>query len=229
MRGVVASNQSGRPLDPEVMAGVERMVSAFETAEPPPLPPPAGVERVVAAESALGFALPPLLHRVYAEVADGGFGPAHGLLPLADLVSTYHHHRLDPPMAPSGQTWPDRLVPVIGYDLGCDAVDATDGRVIAWDPESLTERSGGPGWKRTFREISPSVAVWLETWVESRSPADVERERTAAAMQEHARVSREYIAGLTPAEREAMGLPADGWESVVWGGIGLDDDPERTS
>jgi hypothetical protein len=41
------------------------------------------------------------------------------------------------------------------------------------------------------------------------------------------------IAAMTAEERAAMGLPEVGWEKVVWGGIGLeeDDDPggRRTS
>ena len=36
-------------------------------------------------EARLGFTLPPLLARVYTEVADGGFGPGYGLLSLEDL------------------------------------------------------------------------------------------------------------------------------------------------
>ena len=36
------------------------------------------------AESDLGFTLPPLLVRLYTEIANGGFGPGHGLLGLVD-------------------------------------------------------------------------------------------------------------------------------------------------
>ena len=36
------------------------------------------------AETVLGFALPPLLVRLYTEVGNGGFGPGYGLLPLLD-------------------------------------------------------------------------------------------------------------------------------------------------
>ena len=32
------------------------------------------------------------------------------------------------------------------------------------------------------------------------------------------------IAAMTPEARAAMGLPEVGWEKVVWGGIGLDDE-----
>lgn len=43
-------------------------------------------------------------------------------------------------------------------------------------------------------------------------------------MIEDARRSRAMIAAMTPEERAAMGLPEVGWEQVVWGGIGLDED-----
>jgi len=29
---------------------------------------------------------------------------------------------------------------------------------------------------------------------------------------------------MSPEERAAMGLPESGWEHVVWGGLGLDED-----
>ena len=40
---------------------------------------PASEELLVRTEAALGFALPPLLHALYAKVANGGFGPGAGL------------------------------------------------------------------------------------------------------------------------------------------------------
>jgi hypothetical protein len=69
----------------------------------PPLPmptiaPPATVAEVDAAEVALGFAIPPLLRRLYTEVGNGGFGPNYGLegvptIPpvpgTADIVALY--------------------------------------------------------------------------------------------------------------------------------------------
>ena len=41
--------------------------------------PPASEEQLAATESALGFSLSPLLRAIYAEVANGGFGPGTGL------------------------------------------------------------------------------------------------------------------------------------------------------
>jgi SMI1 / KNR4 family (SUKH-1) len=58
-----------------------------------PLPPlvPATAEAVAAAEDTIGFALPPLLRRLYLEVGDGGFGPGYGLLGLSDGHSEGGH------------------------------------------------------------------------------------------------------------------------------------------
>lgn len=50
-----------------------------------PLPPlaPASAEAVADAERRLGHRLPPLLRRLYREVANGGFGPGYGILGVA--------------------------------------------------------------------------------------------------------------------------------------------------
>lgn len=41
--------------------------------------PPASEEQLRATEAALGFSLPPLLHALFAQVANGGFGPGTGI------------------------------------------------------------------------------------------------------------------------------------------------------
>jgi hypothetical protein len=54
-------------------------------------------QAVAEAESELGFALPPLLTRLYREVANGGFGPGYKLLPLIGddrtAMATYRAER----------------------------------------------------------------------------------------------------------------------------------------
>jgi hypothetical protein len=221
---VVAANQASRPLVADLTATVDGLAAAMATPPAPALRPAATIAMLESAERELGFALPSAIRRVYGEVADGGFGPGSGLLPLATAVATYHEFRVDPPMAPTGQAWPAGLVPLLRYDIGVDAVEASSGRMIAWDPETLTERSGGPGWFRTFSELAPSFEAWLDGWVGSKTPDERAAEAARAAMREHARISREYLAALSPGERAAMGLPETGWEAVVWGGLGLDDD-----
>jgi hypothetical protein len=43
-------------------------------------------------------------------------------------------------------------------------------------------------------------------------------------MVEEARKARARIAAMSSEQRRAMGLPDVGWEKVVWGGLGLEDD-----
>ncbi|MEV5172160.1 SMI1/KNR4 family protein [Streptomyces flaveolus] len=100
------------------------------------LPPPATPEAVVAAEEVIGFPLPPLLRRLYVEVANGGFGPDEGVLGVsggaaqgnfADIAELYQ----DGP-DPSGRI-PAGLVLI--YDWGCaiwSLVDFRDPAGAMW-------------------------------------------------------------------------------------------------
>lgn len=56
-----------------------------------------------------------------------------------------------------------------------------------------------------------------------RQPAPVPRARPHFGVNPPGPVGRRDAA-LTPGQRAAMGLPEVGWERVVWGGLGLDDD-----
>jgi hypothetical protein len=74
--------------------------------------------------------------------------------------------------------------------------------------------------------------VWLESWVAGdRSPsadaADMEAMLRRSNV-EDARRSRAVLAAMSVEERRAMGLPDEGWEELVWGGIGLEDDDGDT-
>ncbi|MDQ0945709.1 SMI1/KNR4 family protein [Streptomyces sp. V1I1] len=100
------------------------------------LPAPATPEAVTEAEKVIGFPLPPLLRRLYLEVANGGFGPAEGILGVrggasqgdwSDLAEIYQGGP-----DPSGRI-PAGLVPV--YDWGCTIWSLVDFR----DP-------AGPMW-----------------------------------------------------------------------------------
>jgi hypothetical protein len=51
-------------------------------------------------------------------------------------------------------------------------------------------------------------------------------ELMARSQVEESRTSRAMISAMTPQERAAMGLPEVGWERVVWGGLGLDEDDD---
>lgn len=223
---VVSANQQGR-VDPTGHAKARDLEHEMTTAAPSILPAPAGEASIAAAEAALGVTLPPVLRRVYSEVADGGFGPGEGILPLSEVVRTYRELR-DPGQMPRGRSWPDAMLPLVELSPGWECVDATTGRVIEWDPEDLAEHSSEERFRRSFRERFPSVETWLGDWVGSRTAA----EERAALMAQHmssdaqvrmAREARARIRQMTPDERAKMGLPEVGWERVVWGGLGWDE------
>jgi hypothetical protein len=117
------------------------------------------------------------------------------------------------------------LLPVTEREPGHYCVEVPGGRVLDWDPEDLREHSSEAIWQRSFSEAAPSVEAWLTTWVGSRTQAEEMAEMMARSQVEEARRSRAMIAAMTPEERAAMGLPEVGWERVVWGGLGLDDEP----
>jgi hypothetical protein len=50
------------------------------------LPPPVSAADIAETERCLGFSLPSLLRELYGTVADGGFGPTYGFLPLLTPV-----------------------------------------------------------------------------------------------------------------------------------------------
>lgn len=226
---VVQANREGR-VDAPGVARAEELHAAMTTPVDRGLPPPADEAAVAAVESALGAPLPPVLRRVYREVADGGFGPGEGLLPLSETVRVYAELR-DPGAMPRGRAWPDGLLPVVKAEPGWDCVETSTGRVIAWDPEGLSERSSEAAFLRSFSEVAPSVEAWLREWLGSRTSEEEIAAMMAEAMSDEgdiraARAARATIAAMTPEQRAAMGLPEVGWERIVWGGIGWEGDED---
>ncbi len=222
LRGVVAANQTGR-VDPAGGARAHELDEAMTSPAPSVLPGPADEARLAGAEASLGVRLPPSLRQVYGAVADGGFGPGEGLLPLFSVIETYAGLRERGAM-PRDLAWPDGLLPMVSMDPGWDCVDASTGRVVAWDPDGLGERSSQAAFARSFRVIFPSVEAWLTDWVASRTQAEMMARFTTPTYEaEQARAARQSIGRMAPAERAALGLPEVGWEKVVWGGIGWDD------
>ena len=128
-------------------------------------------------------------------------------------------------MLTRGREWPAGMLPVVSQDPGWDCVDAATGRVIAWDPEELTERSSEARFQASFSELHPSVEAWLADWL-GRPTRDEERDAMMADLMSPAsqarqeREAREAIGRMTLEERRAMGLPDEGWEAVVSGGVG---------
>lgn len=125
--------------------------------------------------------------------------------------------------------WPAGLIPVVDESPTWICLDATSslGRVVRFDAEEIDYG----GWDAAFTEAAPSLSAWLGAWVGSRPAQEVMEEQMSAAFSPESQVAearraRAMIAAMSVEERRAMGLPDDGWEAVVWGGIGLEEDDE---
>lgn len=138
------------------------------------LPEPATAEQVALAEMGLGYALHPLLKRLYLEIADGGFGPDGWRLMPVERLTMYPRFEV-PPGQP--RSWPDRVLAVM--DVGCamlSAVDCSDpdGQVLLMDPNAF-DSSRPEAWSLD----APALSQWLEGWLDGTSwlveqDADVE-------------------------------------------------------
>ncbi|MBR7836996.1 SMI1/KNR4 family protein [Actinospica durhamensis] len=146
---------------------IDRILTrAFAEAD---LPARATSAMVAEAEGRLGFALHPLLARLYTEVANGGFGPGPGpgLLPLLgpghnvvdEYLSLLERSALEKPAV-----WPAGAVPIL--DWGCSmraAVDCHDemGQVLLFEPNG----HGGGACDDCWFLDALSLAAWLEAWL----------------------------------------------------------------
>jgi SMI1/KNR4 family protein SUKH-1 len=227
LRRMVAANQEGN-VPPDLTARAENIASDMTTPAASNLPPPASDAAQSAAEADLGFQLPPLVRRIYREVADGGFGPSNGLLSLKDLVQLYRE-LLAGEILPRGRTWPSHLLPVARESLAILCLDTSsdESRVVAWDEDGLDEYVTGAEWSGSFKEEAASLVEWLDHWLEAPTAEESFQARIGASLMtsqvEEARKARARFAAMSPEERAAIGLPEVGWEKVVWGGLGWDD------
>lgn len=162
-----------------------RRVSAKADAEL--LPAPVTAQELAQAEKLLGFALPPMLARLYREVANGCFGPEYQLFPLVGdgrtAVDVYHEERAESEPGDAPQ-WPEGVLPIL--DWGCGMYAAVDcrspeGTVLVFEPNGIED-----DWHLAWYVDSASLADWLETWLtgtgwyeEDAEPADLRHWETA--------------------------------------------------
>jgi len=213
------------PEPTEFFSGAFKTVRIGLDGKPPPapgpLPPPATAADFQAAEKRIGLALPEDLKQLYAQVADGGFGPGDGLAPLADMVERYRKLVASPP-GESGQTWPENLLPINLTEPGADCYDLKSGQIILWDEESLADGPDDRTWQRSFRPQAESLSGWLEDWL-ARPPAAEEAAHTMEkVLLDGLRQHLANLRAMTPQERAEMGLPEEGWEEEMFGHLGVD-------
>jgi hypothetical protein len=132
------------------------------------LPPPLSAAEIEEAEQRLTFPLPDLLRELYATVADGGFGPSYGFLPLLkpgpdgspyeSAVLLYAFLRRGDRDHPS-YPWPERLLPFL--DWGCAVLSCVD----CSSPSLPVFRDDSSG---SLAAEAPSLEGWLNDWLSGR-------------------------------------------------------------
>jgi hypothetical protein len=140
----------------------------------PALPERATVDAIEAAEESLDFALPSLLKQLLREVANGGFGPGHGLLGVRDGATDEHGNSLvdlyDSLSAPNpedaGWRWPEHLVALCPWgDSTYSCIDCStgEGRLVTFDLNGYK-----PGTELACQLVSQelSLEAWLRGWVD---------------------------------------------------------------
>lgn len=136
------------------MRYVDQLIEVFQQQERPDwamadddwgVRSPLGEQGINEAERQLGFALPGLLRRLYAEVGNGGFGPYYGFYPLLcepGVTGTVkHYHRaIDPGGIEQGVPWQKGLLLAIDAGGGNVCVDCTteDARLVSYASKSLS-------------------------------------------------------------------------------------------
>jgi hypothetical protein len=225
-------------VDDELVAkadDIERRMTAPAARD---LPEPASPIALGAAEARLGVALPNLLRRLYLEVANGGFGPGFGIVGVrggwttdrGKTIEDLYEEMTDSTTENPRWVWPAGLLPLVDYGgaFGCIDASTAEGRILDWDPDALDDRGPDGGWSRSFREVAPSLAAWLEAWLDAPSPVDETARLMAQAMSTTPEVTRQYWASMTLEQRAAYGPPATCWGRALFGDAWGDDPRDKS-
>ena len=221
--------------DDALTARAEEIERSMTTPADRPLPAQAGEDQLAAAERRLGFVLPPLLRRLYAEVANGGVGPGPGILGVkggqkndhGKTVEDLYAEMLEAVQENRRWVWPPGLLPIVDHSGVYVCVDAAaPHRMVEFDFEELDEEGRDGGWSRAFSDVSPSFEDWLAAWLARPTASEREaarQEEVRTAMTSVPEVTRAYWLSMTPAQRAEHGLPEKGWGRVLFGDAWGDD------
>jgi hypothetical protein len=141
------------------------------------LPEPATPQAVEMAESSMGLSLPPLLVRLWVEVANGGFGPATGLFgvnneptsPLSQSIPSVYLQLIADHS--NRWKWSQKLVPVCDWGCGIHTVIdcATAEGLISHDSQSMRNHEGYT-FARWMEDWANGVDLWERDFKRSADP-----------------------------------------------------------
>lgn len=176
--GLQLDEVPGRPDDPSALViNGHRLVRRYTRGTPDyesalrqgmlerlPHTPPASTSAVEQAEELVGATLPGLLKNIFLDIANGGFGPAYGVLGVEhgfrdDLQRT----AVD--ILKRRDEWlgmPDNLLPLCSW--GCaiySFVHCPSGRIFGWDPNPVETEDDVP-----FFEQEYTLETWLDAWLD---------------------------------------------------------------
>lgn len=161
------------------MTEVTELLSRVARALPEGHPGPARPEKLELLEAEAGNPLPDLMRRIYLELADGGWGPAYGVLGvdsghtddlggrLADVYRTWHETK-DP--MPSALSLPRSWVPFLHAGCAmhfCVETSNPDGEVLLFDPNP------GPPIEQCLLWRTSSFAEFVRLWLDGELEARV--------------------------------------------------------
>ena len=135
---------------------------------------PLPVDTVATVETRLGIKLPPLLQKIYTDVANGGFGESYGLLGLVggplnedglDSASLYETHREADP-SDELWVWPTGLLPVCHLGCAmyhCVQCDGDNFPIVWFEPNPHED---GESWDTSFIPFCSSLNEYISAWID---------------------------------------------------------------
>lgn len=130
---------------------------------------PASPDVIAADERYLGFALPPLLKRLYREIGNGGFGPGYGLIGLTGGVpddigapAPRRYRRLR--MGGLFGAWPEKLLPICQWHSS-DVMSCIDCSRPGFPIRLFDASARWHGtWADAFFDECDSFDEWIGLW-----------------------------------------------------------------
>lgn len=148
----------------------KRIETGYRTLQPSPVATETGI---VADETKLGFAIPPLLRQLYLQVGNGGWGPGYGLIGLSGgtrddtgctAVEDYVLRRSGSDPDEPNWLWPEGLLPICHW--GCAIYSCIDclqipAPMILFDP-NVDKRS----WSDALFPEQLVFEDWIGLWAD---------------------------------------------------------------